>query len=61
MIISAKRKLTVSDLDVGDFLTVLKYRKFNVWEYRKMQWRKHDVIWGIIRANQVVSDFLEGV
>ena len=58
MIISAKSKLTVLDINVGDFITCLKYAGFDVWEYRKMAWKKHDVIWGIIRSNQVVDDFL---
>ena len=61
MIISAKSKLTQLDIDIGDFLTVLRYKGFSILDRRKMQWKKHDVIWGIIRANQVVDDFLEGV
>jgi len=60
MNIQSVNKLTIKDLELFDFTITLIYRGFNLWQFRQGI-KKHDVIWGIIRANQVVNDFLRGV
>ena len=61
MNIQAVNKLTIKDLEIFDFTITLIYRGFSLWQFRQGMIKKHDVIWGIIRANQVVNDFLRGV
>ena len=61
MNIQSVNKLTIKDLELFDFTITLIYRGFNFWQFRQGMIKKHDVIWGIIRANQVVNDYLRGV
>ena len=61
MNIKAKNKLTIDDLELFDFIIALTYKGFSILQFRQGVPKKHDVIWGMIRANQVVDDFLRGV